>query len=62
MNKKYLKPSIEKILLIILVIQALLLLNLDDFSLKSLPIILINLMLLLFNIRFLYNHSRRLEL
>jgi len=62
MNKKYLKPSIEKVLLIILVIQALLLLNLDDFSLKSLPIILINLMLLLFNIRFLYNHSRRLEL
>ena len=62
MNKKYLKPSIEKILLIILVVQALLLLNLDDFSLKSLPIILINLMLLLFNIRFLYNHSRRLEL
>lgn len=62
MNKKYLKPSIEKILLIILVVQALLLLNLDDFSLKSLPIILINLILLLFNIRFLYNHSRRLEL
>jgi len=62
MNKKYLKPSIEKILLIILVVQALLLLNLEDFSLNSLPIILINLMLLLFNIRFLYNHSRRLEL
>lgn len=62
MNKKYLKPSIEKILLIILVVQALLLLNLEDFSLKSLPIILINLILFLFNIRFLYNHSRRLEL
>jgi len=62
MTRKFLKPSIEKILTYIAIIQIIVLLTLSDFNLKSIPILVIHIILTAMNIYVLYNYSRRINI